>query len=627
MGAGQSTQHDFEFTDPDAGLEEEFRCCSQCFQLFDRGLPRYSISRCVRGHRVCQSCYQFSLNMFGPAFWESEKCLSCENRGVYQTQEEAAVRPEKDEDLTEGAGQSKSSTAGASTSKPGPSNKNRNKNSNSVPAKKSEPEPEINETTHCTVCKQLITAGPQITLDICGHNMCMECYNGLNSAETAEDWGKHAICRFCDDPWPKPKDSPEVRAFQLKLWERGFVAFLLQQRKDMDSEILALAARWQATIKNPAKREKALEAELKELRALMARKEAAHIGFMTQLGIHKRFETVMKEHANAANMLRIVNKEMISRLSANEKNQTELSKKWQDEKEGMRSMIEQLNNQLNRVQEESQSRISELSKQLCGALAECQQLLNQKEETTKNVSYNRTKIVIDKIPMSHSQDDVVSDFLENGENLIYWEDSPDMLLRMSGENSQCCIAYLDNIAAAEKVATKWDGAVLENQTITVSYTALSKRCPAIANEALKTASEESPTKPPKVVPTPHEPLPDTDNTRRVRNLLTSVEQGTYKGGQVICIWWLKNSFHDQKLETLFANVLHGLACDEGRLKFEQMDTPVGSMLFLFAKKKKSALTLVMEIRKMSFLDAAVKCELYQQSREVQDLLHDKFDIA
>ncbi|CAJ0576357.1 unnamed protein product, partial [Mesorhabditis spiculigera] len=66
------------------------------------------------------------------------------------------------------------------------------------------------------------------------------------------------------------------------------------------------------------------------------------------------------------------------------------------------------------------------------------------------VTYTRIRVKITNIPMDDTQEDVIKKWLDGGKHLIYWDESPDMFMRLLADDTQSCVAYLANEKAARE---------------------------------------------------------------------------------------------------------------------------------------------------------------------------------
>ncbi|CAJ0576284.1 unnamed protein product, partial [Mesorhabditis spiculigera] len=381
--------------------------------------------------------------------------------------------------------------------------------------------------------------------EVCGHHPCTPCYQRFNRIETAADWGKYAVCGFCNEPSYKSKDTTDNNTNLTKQWEKQFFAYQLKQRKSMAAEISQLKQLL----------------ELKQVRDGMARVEAVDF-------------------------------------------QVALSKKWQRERDNMRDLIDQLQQQL----EEARAEARELALQ---------------NANLEQQACNRTKIVIDQIPTSYSLDQVVTTFLESGKNLIFWENSPDMLLRMSGTDSQCCIAYLDNLAAAERIAKTWNGMVLEGRAVQANYSALGQRpsemstSSAKPNEAIMRSEAAS-----------GDVTAESSDLQTLCHLFNSLkEQGT-DFRSVLCVWWLPQRLAFWNIDAYFASIVQLLECvtvdlntqSVSMIRHEQLRTPHGWILFLFRLGQKSPERIAGLIRGIKVDGCSLNCDTFWSGQSLPALV-------
>ncbi|CAJ0566444.1 unnamed protein product, partial [Mesorhabditis spiculigera] len=162
--------------------------------------------------------------------------------------------------------------------------------------------------------------------------------------------------------------------------------------------------------------------------------------------------------------------------------------------------------------------------------AEARQQLQQSKAEIKKLSeqmYNRTKIIIENIPMCYGHEEVIEQILSKGEHLIYWDESPDMMLRLHGEDVQRCVAYLDSVQAAE----------VEASTLG---------------------------------------LPDPSNNLNVAETLF---YGTNR--RILCVTWLPEEVPDAKLLVIDPGLEPGFEMKNGRPRTERLQTDPGIIGFIF----------------------------------------------
>ncbi|CAJ0573984.1 unnamed protein product, partial [Mesorhabditis spiculigera] len=91
------------------------------------------------------------------------------------------------------------------------------------------------------------------------------------------------------------------------------------------------------------------------------------------------------------------------------------------------------------------------------------------EETQTSITkFNRSRVTIQNIPAHYTQAEAIHRFLDDGRDLIHWDDCPDCLLRINDDGSQKMIAYMQSAEAAEEVAARHHGRIENNRELFVS---------------------------------------------------------------------------------------------------------------------------------------------------------------
>ncbi|CAJ0558143.1 unnamed protein product, partial [Mesorhabditis spiculigera] len=184
--------------------------------------------------------------------------------------------------------------------------------------------------------------------------------------------------------------------------------------------------------------------------------------------------------------------------------------------------------------------------------AEARQQLQQSKAEIKKLSeemYNRTKIIIENIPMCYGHGEVIEQILFKGEHLIYWDESPDMMLRLHGEDVQRCVAYLDSVQAAEVKSSLYESKKLEVQSEDLIAERLAPPKQPIEASTLG--------------------LPDPSN-----NL-----NGTNR--RILCVTWLVEEVTDAELLVIDPGLEPGFEMKNGRPRTERLQTDHGIIGFIF----------------------------------------------
>ncbi|CAJ0567265.1 unnamed protein product, partial [Mesorhabditis spiculigera] len=107
------------------------------------------------------------------------------------------------------------------------------------------------------------------------------------------------------------------------------------------------------------------------------------------------------------------------------------------------------------------------------------------------VTYTRIRVKITNIPMDDTQEDVIKKWLDGGKHLIYWDESPDMFMRLLADDTQSCVAYLANEEAALELKNRFHDSDVEGRKLQFDLEILKRKVEAELKQVPKPFNDQS----------------------------------------------------------------------------------------------------------------------------------------